>query len=344
VGSRANLIVTEQGETTIHYSHWGAQYIPSLLVSGHEKTLAYIADFAPVEDLIEIGWAEGGVLLDSDARRLTFWGGDSILHSPYLRRLLLPGLRRIWPGWDVAWATHGPEDFALYLGRDPASVISPYAPPPVVATSEQLRGPQRPELFCVVTVKWEDRQITDHGFSMDPDRALLFGVGLLEIVRDATPDALPHEASDSPNVHGPEGGAYLDLATHTLWAWEDNIITFDYLRRIEQVWPGWHAKGHVDGLARQVALSGRDPALVMPPIDQVIAELADELSYGVEYAFEDDAPEVAAAAAAREAAERFAPGFFSLERWPTSREEYRTQLTHFFHKVARDQEIIPTAE
>ena len=67
--------------------------IPSVLLSGPHKTLAYIRQLTPEESLLDDVWAEGGVLVNVDTHSALFWGGESIAQHQYLRRPLLATLR-----------------------------------------------------------------------------------------------------------------------------------------------------------------------------------------------------------------------------------------------------------
>jgi len=78
-----------------------------VVIGGPQETLTYLHGLEPANWLLDTTWAEGGILLDTDAQTLIFWGGSAINRRPDLRRLLLLALRLIWPGWNVSWATWG---------------------------------------------------------------------------------------------------------------------------------------------------------------------------------------------------------------------------------------------
>ena len=335
MGSRANYIIIQNGKRDIYYAHWGAMHVPAVVINGPGETLAYIRGLAPDDQLLDTTWAEGGILVDTDTQTLLFWGGESIMYDPYRRRVLLPALRIRWHDWAVSWASHGPVDFAVYLGLEPSSVnnqeaVDRMAPAPVAL----IVNPPEPGCATVITVKWENGNITDHCFLFDPDGVLLFGADLLGLLREKAPDALPNEGAPEASI-GVAGGAYADVAAHSLWVWADSTLNPAYVARIEQAWPGWRVEGHVDGLARQLVLSGRDPALVTPPLAQVIDELVAELADDDDF---DPAPFGKALLANLEGlggAVQIAPGFFRMDRPQTSAEERRELLTRLFRGVAQ---------
>jgi hypothetical protein len=97
------------------------------------------------------------------------------------------------------------------------------------------------------------------------------GEGLLTVLRGRVPDTLVPEADGKGSY--PLGGVYVDVPAHALWVWERSTLNPAYLERVQEAWPGWRVEENADGLAEQVRLSGRDPALVAAPLDQMIASL-----------------------------------------------------------------------
>ena len=77
----------------------------------------------PDDKLLDDTWAEGGMLLDLDARRLLFWGGMQFDTHPYLRRAFFKVLPSLWPNWSVAWSVFGVADLARAVGMDVAPLI-----------------------------------------------------------------------------------------------------------------------------------------------------------------------------------------------------------------------------
>jgi hypothetical protein len=342
---RASYVLVEHGTITAYYSHWGAKAIPAVVLGGFDETRAYVRALRPADGLLDIVWAEGGILLDADTHTVLFWGGDGLMERPDLRRLFVPYVRLMWPGWTVSWATHGVVDFVEYpgvaraLGQDPASLIrddpakwDPY-PEAEIRTPPEFRG-----FGTVITVTWEDGQVADYTFG--ENRApgyLTAGPDLLAILRGRAPDTLPREDGDV-QVGSPAGGAYVDVPTRALWVWEDRTLHPAYLARVERAWPGWHVEGHIDGLAHQLALSGRDPALVAAPRDHVIAQLLTEVAWGDTF---DPAEVVRMMMPPTEGkAATFAPGFFRVDRPATSPAQRRELLLRLIQQatgeVARD--------
>src|SRR5579864_232621 len=101
MGHRASYVVIEQGTTSIYYSHWGAKSIPSTVLAGPTRTLAFMRSLTPGDHLLNNIWCEGGLLVDADQGHMLFWGGEAVKYCPHVRRVFLPGLARLWAGWTI---------------------------------------------------------------------------------------------------------------------------------------------------------------------------------------------------------------------------------------------------
>ncbi len=286
MGSRANYIVIEGTTAEISYAQWGALTVARELLAGPEAAMAFARGQRTDIGLMDNVFADGGVLLDSDRRTLLFWCDGKIGHFPYLRRVLLPVLRALWPDWSVDWATQGVVDMARYLGRDPARYVFadrysgsfPYVGDveTLCATSDDLDGN-----VTILTVTHEDGRIADYSLVSEPERVMLAGPAILPVLTRKGSAPLPDERDDAL-----QGGAYLDVAAHAIWVWEPHTIDPVYLDALTRSWPDWSIHSHVEGLVRQVILAGRSADSIMVPPDEAIVELADE------FVDDDEEPEL----------------------------------------------------
>jgi hypothetical protein len=288
MGQRASYVVVEEGRIDLYYSHWGAPSIPEHLLAGPDGMLAYIRRVVTIDKLLDDVWAEGAVLLDRDHRRLLFWGGEDIAIAPHLRRALLPILRLLWPGWSVAWATFGMADIARSIGMDPAVVLASdrgYTSPTTAEDllEEYIDGHVRDDYAeyqgVAVTIRDSAGRVVDHLFAREHPASA--GPALLEVCRSVPAVALPREDTGFNALEGPtyiDEGVYLDLTERAIWIWSAEIVDPRRLEDTARRWPGWRVAAHSDGLARQVALSGRDPRMVLLPDTEVLRQLIDTLA------------------------------------------------------------------
>lgn len=295
MGARANYVIIEDGAIDIYYSHWGAMYVPEVVIDGPEATRAYIRDEAPTTgSLMNDIWAEGGILLDMDRRSLLFFGGENIRFSPPWQRIFLHMMRSVWQGWSVAWAARGIVDIGAYPGVaeslriDPASLIQ--SRDRVIEQAydaAKIRNPhENPWIYTVITVTWEDGQVADYTFDSALDGYLLFGPDLLVILREREPDTLPREEDSGAITYfnapdqDPREGVYINMASRTMWVMHYRPPYSVKPESIEQIWHGWSVNERFEGLGYQVALSGRSSALVAAPYNQVEEEIIGDLMSG----------------------------------------------------------------
>ncbi len=276
MGHRASYVLIEHGATHIYYAHWGARSVPAQLLAGPDRTAAYLRTLRTHPNLLDTARAEGALLLDADKRRVLFWGGEDIAMFPYLRRVLLPALRDLWPGWTIDWTTFGVADIARHLGIALSHVLSgsfaeDFSYP---IDGDGLRETNPEYIDTLITIKDADGRVDDYLF--DYKFAPSAGPDLLALCRAKTPDWLPSEQD------GIVAGAYLDVAARTMWIWQDEVLDPRYLEDLARRWDGWHVRGHVEGVVRQAELSGRTAANIAisnaAAVQQLVAELTDDLN------------------------------------------------------------------
>jgi hypothetical protein len=332
MGHRANFVLVEQGKATIYYSHWGAKTIPDMLVAGPDRCWNSIQRLTPGSELLDNVWAEGGLLLDRDQRRLLFWGGEEIKYTPYLRRVFLPALRLLWPEWTVEWALYGVADLADALHIDRSAVlIGEFAEGfhPENPLSDEVLLENEFET-TLITIKEKDGMVLNYRMCGLPGSILSVGPHLLDVLARKKPDTLPHERDEEF-----EEGAFLDLANRQIWVWEKSTLDPRYLAALRTLWPGWYVAGHGEGIVRQVILSGHDPFPIMVPQDEARAALLKVLAA-------EDLPmptlsnlvNAITTAVPEEASQvKIASGFFSVPDQILSGQERRQILQQVFSQL-----------
>lgn len=341
MGNRANYVLIEGGRPEIYFSRWGAPSIPAVLLSGPETTIAYVRALIPDDDLQDCVWAEGGVVLNLDRRELLFFGGGRIETTPYLRRPLLLALRACWPGWSVEWARFGIADLALSLGWEVGKVLdTEFDDPKLLHSSDPLIHERAVRVAyelkhtkSIFSVQWSDGDVLDYWLAPLTDAALSLGPRLLELLKGLLTTALPREW----DANIPGSGAFVDATTQAIWTWDRGELDPRKLAAIARRWPGWHVDGHVEGLVRQVLLSGRDPAAVTLPEERAISELVEELTH-------DSTTDPASLYAAFTRSEQspllnqgeitFGKGFFSADTPPLSADERREILLRHLRSIS----------
>jgi hypothetical protein len=334
MGHRANYVLLEGSTSHIYFSRWGALSIPAVLLSGPEATIDYVRSLTPTDGLLDCVWAEGGLVVDQNRRLVKFFGGQEIERKPYLRRPLLKALRTLWVGWTIEWATFGIADLALSLGWDIHQVLdTEFDDERLFKNSDPLIDHKKISALndrrvapCIVTLRRSPSDVVDYLPHIPILHLLSLGPRLIEIADAMQTAPLPRESDED----APFEGAYIEATTHTVWMWNYSELDPRHMEAFARRWPGWQIRGHVDGLARHVALSGRDPASVMVPWAEAVDKLADLLA---RFVIIDplrlyDVLKTSGNHPAGDAQITVGNGFFSADLPPASPEEIGARLIH----------------
>lgn len=114
MGQRANYIIKQGSTIRQYYNHWRANTIARDLYLGEERFVAFVKACQPAEELLEQAWIEGCVLVDYDAKIMSFWSGefpsDTSVVAYYLSKLSAK-----WVGWQVDLLRNQMYDIASLL-------------------------------------------------------------------------------------------------------------------------------------------------------------------------------------------------------------------------------------
>jgi hypothetical protein len=119
MGNRANLVIVENGQWQLHYSHWAGCRMLDALAFGPDFAVHYIRShrLCAKDEWTDPVWADGGALVDLDERRLLFFGDELMTTMPE-RRAMLGVLALTWPDYSVGWAYGGTDELVAYLDAD----------------------------------------------------------------------------------------------------------------------------------------------------------------------------------------------------------------------------------
>jgi hypothetical protein len=278
MGSRANYVIVDEHGWRLHYSHWGAARIHAQLAAGPAYARRFIEEQQRCEpnDWLDDLWGEGGVLMDTVARRLLFFGGGDELHRLGFRRAYFALLGQTWPGWTVGWAYKGIGEIAsgvdVVLVGDPLAFTADATLLAEAAPDEIAEG-----YWTLLTVRSGSDEVrawpvTPYG----PVHLVWGGEPLLNVLPD------PGRARESFDGPPPAFGLHLDLPGRRLGWWTASSSGPREL--VEPRWPGWAVQFWEDRYEEQVSACAG--ALRLPAVDPLagLAEVEESL------AEEDDDP------------------------------------------------------
>ncbi|MEP3653482.1 MAG: hypothetical protein ABJO36_01175 [Litorimonas sp.] len=117
MGHRCNLVIIENGQTTVYYDHWAANRLDIELLWGAEIARAFIESREPNPSCwLDSTWAEGGCIVDYDTKHLLWFGGEASLYEASWNMMHQYFMNLQWQSWTVEWAKDGVFDIAKKVG------------------------------------------------------------------------------------------------------------------------------------------------------------------------------------------------------------------------------------
>lgn len=256
MGSRANFVLVDEQGWRLYYSHWGGDRICGTLIAGPAAATRFIAAQRPCldreRDWLDDVWSEGGAVVDHQARRLVFYGGDLLYEIP-AKRALSRILELTWPGWEIRWAYDGVGDLAAAVGVDRSVVRK--------VDEEERQMPRHLETDLswechLLTVCDADGELTIYPLTRDCHTAWQ-GPALLE--------RLPERGLRGLELSRlPYSGLHVDVRTRTAETWLTYTST-GLVPALPELWPGWRVRFCEDRYEEQAARCG--DAVTFPALD-----------------------------------------------------------------------------
>ncbi len=273
MGQRANLILVQNKQYDLFYSHWAANTLPQDLFWGPDFAMAFIKIQRRVDESgwLDDIWAEGGAVVDQDTRQLLLFGGEDIRFDVPLRRVYIELLGKVWKDWRVQWAHEGIADLADYVGYPRDRVISKkpepdwkcnLSPPEKQSWTDIIGSVASPSGLRLFPLAGNVRSYLSRGWQLA--EAAENRVGLVEF-------DFAKENGDFPT-----GGFHLDLARKELEFWAATSQP-SFVGRLTELWPGWRLINHQDCFEFQLERTRSAVRLRIPSRVSLLARLREIL-------------------------------------------------------------------
>ena len=226
MGQRCNLITVEGGFTTVYYDHWVASELDAMLFWGPEDALAFIRQRDPTEHpLLDQVWGEGGAVVNLDAKRLTWFGGEDIKYDIILKRLHEQLMARNWAGWQIDWCVEGVGTLADVAGLSREGLMMSTPDEPFLYEDGEFRD----DSSTLLTMR-RGGVFTSTRLHGDVDALALQNANDTAALIDDDPVPLAQQDL--------EAGVHIDLDSKRVGFWTAHCA--DSLDAIFANWPGWH--------------------------------------------------------------------------------------------------------
>lgn len=259
MGQRANFVIVENNEPKIYYSHWEAPHTPNILAQGLEFCETYFKEFNEDGWLMDNAYAEGGILIDKDKKKVLIFGGSDLDYTPALQRLYCKQITKIWNKWDVNWCGKGIVDFAIYLGLMEDRILAKGCAPEF--------NPQADWSFTKDIDRTQDNVITIIKNSIIKDYKLDLGLDGIqvclvkgEVLEQIIPDELKIKKWN--NEIETTGCLLVDYDTKKIFICWGGGTDDRHDDEVRNIWKGWELFRQTDGLIFHFEYTKRDKSLV----------------------------------------------------------------------------------
>ena len=259
MGHRANLVLVENREPKIYYAPWRAQETPSILAQGFDFCESYFKEFTEEGWLMDNAFAEGGILIDKDNKKVLIFGGSEVSFTPALQRLYCKHIIRIWKNWNVEWCHKGIVDFAEYLGIMEDKILA-NGRIPNFSTREEWSYTMDADRTQddVITIIYNGT-ISDYKQDWGLD-GIEMCIARGEILKDIIPDELKiyewHNEIETTDC------LLIDYDTKKIFVCWGSYTDNRHDIKIREIWKGWTVQRQTDGLIFHFDYTNRDKSLV----------------------------------------------------------------------------------
>lgn len=259
MGHRANLVLVENKESKIYYTHSRAQEMPNILAQGLDFCEKYFKGFDEDGWLMDNAFAEGGILIDKDSQKILIFGGADMSSTPALQRLFCKYIAKIWEGWEIEWCSKGIVDFAEYLGVMEDRILADGCEPVFCENGEWS---------CTMkTDRTQDEIITiiNNGVICDYKQDWgLYGINICIAKGEILKDVIPHELKIDRwhNEIETTNCLLVDYDTKRIFVCWGADTDGRHDDEVRNIWRGWDVQRQTDGLIFHFDYTNRDKSVV----------------------------------------------------------------------------------
>jgi hypothetical protein len=259
MGQRANYIIKQNDNLSIHYHHWRANSIASDLYLGEERFLAFVKECRLDEVIINEPWIEGCVIIDMSSRHIYFWAEEFPRETSVIEYYMLQ-LENKWKGWKVEMLKNRMYDAEKILSIDYISKQELHEPRKW--TKEDIVNDRIEdwETAVVLIKEHTDLFVTKTG-NLDVESIVGYGSDIIPLIKDKQRFELPFEEDETTNecilIDLPEKKIIINESSFGLWE-QSNVS-----------WTGFKLIMGDFGYIETLRLSGIDTSTVEMPLVKV---------------------------------------------------------------------------
>lgn len=195
MGQRANYIIKNHDQLTIHYNHWRANCIATDLYLGEKRFLKFVEKCQLNDEIMNEPWIEGCVIIDKPAKQLYFWTWELSNESSVIE-YFVNALAKKWEGWTVQFLENRMYDVEEILQID---YISKQELPKHNTWSKEIIANDKVEEWttALVIIKNDNCLFVTKTGNLNIEVIVSFGEDIIPLLQNKPQYELPNEEDEA---------------------------------------------------------------------------------------------------------------------------------------------------
>ena len=262
MGQRANYIIKEDDNLTIHYNHWRANCIASDLYLGEKRFLDFVGECQLNEAITDEPWIEGCVIIDKTNRQLYFWtlefSKETSVVEYYIKELI-----KNWNGWQITMLKNRMYDAECILGIQ--YISSQELPKLYIRSEDDIVSDKVDDWETAVVILKDDNDkfVTKTG-NLNIEAIISYGQDVIPLLKNKQNCSLPKEEDE-----GTLECIIIDTSTKRIFI---NESSFGLWEQCKDLWNGFSLQMGDFGYIDTLRLAGIDTSNLEMSVEKVIMQ------------------------------------------------------------------------
>lgn len=262
MGQRANYIIKNNNQLTIHYNHWRANCIASDLYLGEKKFLKFVEECQLNEEIMTLPWIEGCVIIDKPAKQLHFWTWEFSNETSVIE-YYVSALAKKWEGWTVQFLKNRMYDVEKVLQID--YISNQELPKLNTWLKEQIINDKVEEwTTALVVIKSNDKLFVTKTGNLNAETIVSYGQDVMLMLLEKPRYELPNEGDESTY-----DCIIIDTAEKKLFI---NKSEFGLWEQSQDLWQGYEFTMGDFGYIEMLVRAGIDTTNLAMTEDEVLKQ------------------------------------------------------------------------
>lgn len=262
MGQRANYIIKDLDQLTIHYNHWRANRIATDLYFGEKRFLKFVKECQLSDEIMNEPWIEGCVIIDKSTKQLYFWSFD-LPNETSVIAYYVSALAKKWEGWTVEFLKNRMYDVEKVLGIDYISKQE-FSKLSTWSKEEILNDKIEEWATSLVIIKSNDGFFVTKTGNLNSEAILSYGQGIIALLQKKPQYDLPNEEDETSHQC-----IIIDTSARKLFISQSE---FGLWEQTKGLWKGYEFTMGDFGYIETLRLAGIEPENLAMSEEKVIEQ------------------------------------------------------------------------